>query len=171
MKTHRILALSLCAIASLSSCSKETPDSAKQATASTGKAAAAGTAAAPADQETAFLSAFRKALEAKDKTAMESMMLKDGTPADIMEFFHMMLEVPAGMQVGSVDLVNPTAEEAAKYEKVTEMPDGKNYKMPLIPTKQLVIVMKEGTSGTSKSTLPVAEKDGRLVILMPVPAA
>ena len=170
MKTHRILALSLCAIASLSSCSKETPDTAKQAPASADKAAA-GSAAAPADQEKAFLSAFRKALETKDKAAMDSMILKDGTPAELMEFFEMMLDVPAGMQLESVDLVTPSAEDAAKYGKDMEMPDGKNYKMPLTPTKQLVIVMKEGTSGTSKSTLPVAEKDGRIVILMPVPAA
>lgn len=170
MKTHRILALSLCAIASLSSCSKENTDSAKQAPASADKAAAAGTAA-PADQEKTFLSAFRKALEGKDKTTMESMMLKDGTPAEIMEFFQMMLEVPDGMKVESVELVTPTAEDAAKYSKETEMPDGKKYKLPITPTKQLVIVMNDGAGGTSKSSLPVAEKNGKLAILMPVPAA
>ena len=162
MKTNHILALSLCAIAALSSCSKNT-------SASTEKTAASSTSA-PADQEQVFLTTFRKALEDKDQKTMESLMLKDETPAEIMEFFQMMLEVPAGVKVDSVELVTPSAEEAAKYNSAMEMPDGKKYKLPLIPTKQLVIMMKEGTSGTSKSSLPVGEKDGKFVIPMPIPA-
>jgi hypothetical protein len=53
------------------------------------------------------------------------------------------------------------------------MPDGKTYRMPFNPSKQLVIVTEQKSdSGSSTSTTrkPVGEKDGKLVIPVPVPA-
>lgn len=52
------------------------------------------------------------------------------------------------------------------------MPDGKTYKMPIKPIKQLVVKMEtksESGSSSSTSKSPVAEKGGKLVIPVPVP--
>lgn len=170
METRLLTALSLSTLASLVSCSEKPSTTSGEKTAPATSSAPAANAAAPADKEKAFVATFRKALEGKDKKTMDSLLLKDGTPAEIMEFFQMMLELPAGVTVESIELATPTAEEAAKFNSAMEMPDGKSYKLPIIPTKQLVIKMKEGATGTSKSTFPVAEKDGKLVIPMPVAA-
>jgi hypothetical protein len=165
MKHLLIALLSLSSLAGLTSCSEK-------ATAANGKAAPT-TDKAAGSKEQAFVAAFRTALEKKDQKTLDSFLLKDGTPAEIVEFFTMMMDLPAGMKIESVELATPTAEEAAKYNKAMEMPDGKSYKLPVTPTKQLVIIMKEegaNGSGTSKSSLPVAEKDGKIVIPLPVPA-
>jgi hypothetical protein len=166
MKPLLISLLCLSSLAGLTSCSREA--------AAFNEKAAAATSPAPAGKEQAFIAAFRGAIEKKDAKAMDSLMLKDGTPADVVEFFAMMLDLPAGMKIESVELVTPSAEDAEKYKEAMEMPDGKQYKLPIAPTKTLVLIMKEegaSGSGTSKSTLPVAEKDGKLIIPMPVPAA
>ena len=159
MKHILIALLSLSSIAGLTSCSQK-------ATAAPGEKVAA-------NKEQEFLDTFRQALEKHDTKMIDSLLLKDKTPAEIVEFFTMMMELTPGMKIASVELVTPTAEEAAKFNKSMEMPDGKNYKLPIIPTKQLVIIMKEDSangSGTSKSTLPVAEKDGKFIIPLPVAA-
>jgi uncharacterized protein YcnI len=74
------------------------------------------------------------------------------------------------VKIESVELLTPDAEASAEYQKTLPMPDGKNYKLPVTPTKRLVIKMKEGT-GSSKSTLPVVEQAGKFLIPLPVPAA
>jgi hypothetical protein len=165
MKHLLITILCLSTLAGLTSCSEKTASSTEKAPAVSDKT--------PADKEQAFVSTFRQALEKHDTKTIDSLLLMEGTPAEIVEFFKMMMDLPAGMKIESVELVTPSAEEAAKYDKAMEMPDGKNYKLPITPTKQLVIIMKEEAStgsSTSKSTLPVAEKGGKLVIPLPVAA-
>jgi len=130
-------------------------------------------AAAPSG-EAAFVSAYRKALESSDTKTLDSFLLSDGSPAEVVEFFKMMREVPAGATVVDVKLVAPTAEDTAKFGQTMPMPDGRSCKLPIAPTKKLVVTMKtEGPNdnSTSTSTLPVAEKDGKLIIPLPVPAA
>jgi hypothetical protein len=166
MKSLLIALLSLSSLAGLTSCSEK-------ATAASSKTAATADKAGD-NKEQAFVAAFRAALEKNDKKTLDSFLLKDGTPAEVVEFFTMMMDLPAGLKIESIELVAPTAEEAAKYNQAMPMPDGKNYKLPITPTKQLVIIMKEqgpNGSGTSKSSLPVAEKDGKIVIPLPVPTA
>lgn len=156
--------LTLSTIAGLTSCSEK-------ATASTAQPSTA-TATAPADKEQAFIAAIRVALEKRDIKAMDPLLLKDGTPAEVVAVFSSMLDLPASIKIGNVELLTPSAEEAAEYNQAIEMPDGKKYKLPITPTKTLVMMMKEeGAKGTSKSTLPVAEKDGKLVIPFPVAAS
>lgn len=133
--------------------------------------AASGTGASG---EQAFLSAYRKALETADTKTLDSFLMADGTPAEVVEFFKMMREIPAGTTVVDVKLETPTAGEAAQFNSTMPMPDGKSYKLPVVPTKKLVVTMKaEDTEGksTSTATLPVAEKDGKFIIPLPVPAA
>lgn len=133
--------------------------------------ACAGHAATP-EQEKTFVESYRKALEAGDARALAGFLLTEGAEADTIEFFTMMQSLDPGAKIVSIELVKPSAEEEAKLNKPMTMPDGKSYKMPIKPFKQLVVKSEarsaEGSSSsTSKS--PVAEKDGRLVIPVPVP--
>lgn len=129
--------------------------------------------AATPEQEKAFVESYKKALVAKDTAALKAFLHTGGANAETIEFFSMMQETAAGKPGVSVELVTPTKEEMAKFNKPMEMPDGKNYKLPFAPTKQLVVTIeeKDGDSvskSTSKS--PVGEKNGKLVIPVPVPA-
>ncbi len=124
--------------------------------------------------EQAFLDAYRKALETADTKTLDSFLLADGTPAEVVEFFKMMRDIPAGAKLVDVKLESPTAGELAKFNEALPMPDGKSCKLPIVPTKKLVVTMKEDTAeseSTSTATLPVAEKDGKFIIPLPVPAA
>lgn len=131
------------------------------------------TQAATPEQEKAFVDSYKKALEGNDTKALAAFLHTDGAARETVEFFTMMQTMGAGKKVASIGLITPTAEEAAKYNKPTEMPDGKKYKMPFPPTRQLVVVIEETNGdGSSKSTSksPVGEKNGKLVIPVPVPA-
>jgi hypothetical protein len=133
---------------------------------------AAAHAASP-EQEKSFLATYQKAFESNDQAALTSLLHTAGSPGEIIEFFVMMMTADAGKKLTRIELVTPSQEEVEKYNAQQEMPDGKMYVMGLKPVKQLVIVMEEKSdSGSSKSTskLPVAEKDGKLVIPLPVPA-
>ena len=129
--------------------------------------------AATPEQEKAFVDAYKKAFEAGDKKALAAFLYTEGAQPEQVEFFQMMQMIEPGAKITSIELVTPSATEMAKLNKPMTMPDGKSYVMPLKPTKQLVIVSEtkseNGSSkGTSKS--PVAEKNGKLVIPVPVPA-
>lgn len=129
--------------------------------------------AATPEQEKAFVESYKKALEAGDTKALAAFLHTKGAAADTVEFFTMMQEMNAGQKVSSIELVTPTAEERKKFNTPMEMPDGKMYKMPVEPTKQLVIkIESKSAEGSSSSTSksPVAEIDGKLVIPVPVPA-
>jgi len=129
--------------------------------------------AASPEQEKAFVDSYKKALEAKDAAALKAFLYTEGAAKDTVEFFHMMQQAAADGPISSIELVTPTKEEVEKYNKPMTMPDGKKYKMPFVPTKQLVITSeKKDGENSSKSTMksPVGEKNGKLVIPVPVPA-
>ena len=131
------------------------------------------TLGATPEQEKAFLAAYKKAYEAGDKDALAAFLYTEGAQPEQIEFFKMMQQMQPGAKVVSIDLVTPTAAEAEKYNKPMMMPDGKSYVLGVKPTKQLVIVSEtKGAEGSNKSTSksPVAEKNGKLVIPVPVPA-
>jgi hypothetical protein len=140
---------------------------------SCGKTSVASEKSAPAAAESAdsFLAAYRKAHEAKDKTAPGAFLYNDGTPAEIVEFFKMMRDASLEGK-GTVELKTPSAEDAAKFNQAMETPDGKYYKLPLTPSHQLVITVetKHGESTSkSSSSLPVGQMNGKFVIPLPVP--
>ena len=129
-------------------------------------------AATPA-QEKAFVDSYKKAFEAGDKKALAAFLYTEGAQPEQIEFFQMMQLMEPGAKITSIELVTPSAAEAEKLNKPMTMPDGKSYVMGLKPTKQLVIVSEtKNENGSSKSTSksPVAEKNGKLVIPVPVPA-
>lgn len=130
-------------------------------------------AAITPEAEKTFVDSYKKAFEANDAKTLNGYLLTDGASEDTVSFFSMMQTAEAGKPVTSIKLEKVSAEEAKAKSKPMEMPDGKLYKMPFIPTHQLVIVMEQkDSSGNSSSTskLPVAEHKGRIVIPVPVPA-
>jgi hypothetical protein len=157
-----VLTLVLALPAGLTSCSKESI-----------AAEAAAKAAAPAasNDPASFLAAYRKAVAAKDKAALDAFLLTEGSPAEVVEFFKMMRDSSLEGSV-TVELKTPSPEEAAQFNQAMEMPDGKYYKLPVTPSHQLVVTSesKEGESTSkSSSSFPVAQKDGRFVIPLPIP--
>lgn len=157
---HLIPALILAAVPlALTSCGK------------TSVAAESAKSPAPAPDPAAFVETYRKAMETKDTSTLDSFLLTDGSPAEVVEFFRMMRDAPRSSPI-QVELKTPTAEQAAQFSQAMEMPDGKYYKLPLTPTWQLVISSEnkeDGSSSRTSSSFPVAQKDGKFVIPMPVP--
>lgn len=138
-----------------------------------GKNTVAAEAKAGTQTPDSFLAAYRKAHEAKDMAALDAFLSHEGTPGDVVEFFKMMRDASLEGKA-TVELKTPTAEEAAKFNQAMEMPDGKYYKLPITPSHQLVVSVetKEGESTSkSRSSFPVAQKDGKFIIPLPVPTA
>ena len=122
-------------------------------------------------QESAFIDAYLKAYEAGDKKAQSALLSSEGADPMVLEFYTLMMTKEAGSKVSSIELNELTPEEVKEAVRVDEGPDGGKIKLPLKPTKKLVIktVTSEG-GGTSTSKFYVAETDGKLVIPVPVPA-
>jgi hypothetical protein len=129
--------------------------------------------AATPEQEKAFIDKYRAAYEAGDKATLESFLYTKGAHPTALEFFKMMQLQGAGSKIGKIELIDLSPEEAKAAEAIDEMPDGQKTKMPLKPTKKLKISVetKDGTNNSSSSSsCLVAEKDGKFVIPVPVPA-
>ena len=123
--------------------------------------------------EKAFVDKFKTAFEANDKATLESFLYKEGAHPMALEFFKMMLVDGAGGKVSKIELVDLSPEELKKAAGTQKGPDGEETKMPLKPTKRLKVTTtsKEGESSGSTTSSPlVAEKDGKFVIPVPVPA-
>lgn len=135
-------------------------------------AAAFTVRAATPEQEKAFTDGYRKALEAGDAKTLASFLLTDGASAETVEFFKMMQALEPGAKITSLELVKIEAEDAKKFEEEMTMPDGKKYKLPVKPSKILVIKTETKTadgSSSDQSQIPVAEKGGKIIIPIPVP--
>ena len=130
-------------------------------------------AAITPEAEKTFVESYKKAFEANDEKTLSSFLHTEGASADTIDFFKMMQTAEAGKKAAEIKLETVSPEEAAKKSKPMEMPDGKMYVMPFIPTHQLVIVIEQNDGSgksTSTSKLPVAEHKGKIVIPIPVPA-
>ena len=127
--------------------------------------------AATADQEKAFVEAYRKAFEAKDDAALKSFFYtKDADPMAL-EFYTMMATAEMGTPISAITLEDLTADDVKKAGETMDGPTGK-MKLPLQPVKKLVIkIDKKDSNGSSSSSSEsfVAESEGRLVIPVPVP--
>ncbi len=125
------------------------------------------------EQEKAFVDKYKAAYEAGDKATLESFLYTKGAHPKALEFFKMMQLQGSGSKIGKIELIDLSPEEAKAAEAIDEMPDGQKTKMPLKPTKKLKISgeTKDGASNfTSSNSCLVAEKDGKSVIPVPVPA-
>ncbi len=120
------------------------------------------------DQEKAFLDGFKTAFEAGDKKALVSFLYTKGADPMALEFYTMMITEGAGTKISAIELLELTSDEKKEAGKPQEGPDGESAKLPLPPTRRLV--MKTTTAGgTSTSKFFVAESGGKLVIPVPSP--
>ena len=104
--------------------------------------------AASAEQEKAFVTKYKTALEANDSATLQSVLYTTGADPMIVGFYKMMQSGGAGDKVSKIELVE------------------------LKPTKKLVIVIeKKDENGSSTNTTEnfIAEKDGKFVIPVPGP--
>ena len=134
---------------------------------------AASLLAGSSEQEKAFLDKYKAAYEAGDKATLESFLYTKGAHPMALEFYKMMVVDGSGSKVGKIELLDLSPEEAKEAEAVEEMPDGQKTKFPLKPTKKLKISVETknaSSNSSSSSTCLVAEKDGKFVIPVPVPA-
>ncbi len=123
--------------------------------------------------EKAFVEKFKAAYEANEKATLESFLYKEGAHPKALEWFRMMVVDGAGGKVTRIELVDLSPEELKMAEGTQEGPDGEKVMIPLNPTKKLKLTTtsKDGESAGSSSSAPlVAEKDGKFVIPVPVPA-
>ena len=134
---------------------------------------AASLHASTPEQEKAFVDKYKAAYEAGDKATLESFLYTKGAHPMALEFYKMMQLQGSGSKIGKIELIDLSPEEAKQAEAIEEMPGGVRTKLPLTPTKKLKISVEtkdaSGTSSGSSSCL-VAEKDGKFVIPVPVPA-
>ncbi len=124
------------------------------------------------EQGLAFIDAYLKAYKTGDKKAQMALLSTKGADPMVLEFYTMMMTKEAGSEVSSIEMNELTQDEVREAVKVQEGPDGGKIKLPLKPTKKLVIqtVTSEGNSkSTSTSKIYVAEIDGKLLIPVPVP--
>ena len=125
------------------------------------------------EQEKAFVDKYKAAYEAGDKATLESFLYTKGAHPTALEFYKMMQLQGAGSKIGKIELIDLSPEEAKEAEAVEEMPDGQKTKLPLKPTKKLKISVETkdaSSNSSSSSSCLVAEKDGKFVIPVPVPA-
>jgi hypothetical protein len=128
--------------------------------------------AATADQEAAFVAAYKSAFESKDAGALQALLYAKGDPM-AMEFYGEMMtaEMAAGT-ISSIELVDLTPDDVAAAAAVQDMPSGKMQLSPK-PYKKLVIKVDTKTSdqtSSSSSEVYVAEDGGKIVISVPAPA-
>ena len=124
-------------------------------------------------QEKDFTEKYKKAFEANDTATLYSFLYtKDANPM-VLEFYKMMMTNGAGEKISKIELVDLSPADAKKATEAQEGPGGTKTKMPLQPTKKLKITIEQkDANGSSSSTSEsfIAEKDGKLVIPVPVDA-
>lgn len=123
------------------------------------------------EAEKAFTEKYKTAYEAKDTVTLESCLyIKDANPMAL-EFYKMMLSNGAGEKISKIELVDLTPDEAKKAAGTQDGPGEMKTRLPLKPTKKLVITIEtkdaNGTSSSSSESF-IAEKDGKYVIPVPV---
>ena len=137
-----------------------------------GLSASSSLASSP-EQEKEFTDKYKTAFEANDSATLESFLYTNGADPTVLEFYKMMIGQGAGGKISKIELVELSADDAKKAEKIQDGPGGIKLKLPFKPTKKLKITVEtKDSNGSSSSTSEsfVAEKDGKLVIPVPVAA-
>ncbi len=127
--------------------------------------------AGPPEQEKAFTDKYKTAYETKDTATLESFLYTEKANPMALGFYKMMVTNGAGDKISKIELVELTPEDTKKAEETMDGPGGMKMKLPLKPIKKLKIsVEHKDANGSSTSTSEsfVAEKDGKLVIPVPV---
>lgn len=133
----------------------------------------ASASGATPEQEKAFVEKYKKALEAGDTATLQSFLYTQDANPMALQFYNMMQADGAGATVMKIELVELTPDDVKKAGATMPGPGGLKMKMPLKPVKKLKIsILKKTGESSSTSTTEnlVAEKDGKLVIPVPVTA-
>jgi hypothetical protein len=123
-------------------------------------------------KEKAFVDSYKKAFEAKDTAALQSVLYTQGSDPGILEIYKTMQSTDAGEKIFKIELVDFTADEMKKVAMPKDSPLGGKVCFPLNPTKRLMITInkKDGKGALSTTTGNfIAEKDGKFVIPVPGP--
>ncbi|MEJ0012271.1 MAG: hypothetical protein WDM94_06485 [Bauldia sp.] len=129
-------------------------------------------AAATADQEAAFVAAYKTAFEAKDAAALQALLYSGGDPMAMDFYGQMMTAEMADGTLTSIELKDLSPDDVAAAATVQDMPSGKMQLLPK-PYKKLVLKIDTKTADTtasSNSEVYVAEDGGKIVIAVPAPA-
>ena len=132
----------------------------------------ASLSASTPEKEQAFVAAYRKAFENNDQKGLLAFLYTKGAHPMVLELYSLMTTEGAGTKNAKFELRDLTPEEMKEAGAVREGPNGLRMKLPIKPTKRLVITTVSspgGNSGTTTREVFVAEAGGKLVI--PVPMA
>jgi hypothetical protein len=123
-------------------------------------------------KEKAFVDSYKKAFEAKDTAALQSVLYTQGSDPGILEIYKTMQLSDAGKNISKIELIDFTAEEMKQVATPKDSPTGGKVCFPLKPTKRLMITVdRKEAKGKSSITMGnfIAEKDGKFVIPVPGP--
>ena len=129
--------------------------------------------AATAEQEKAFVDAYKQAYEASDGDALKALLYTDGADPMALEFYGEMMVADFGGTITDIGLRDLTAEEVKQAAEAMDGPAGGKFVLAPKPYKKLYInISQKDANGESKTTSEsfVAEYDGKLVISTPAPA-
>lgn len=129
--------------------------------------------AATADEESAFVTAYKTAFAAKDANGLQALLSTDGADPVALQFYGQMMTAElADGTLTSIELQPLTADDVTTASAVQDGPTGKVILAPK-PYKKLVLkIASKNADGTSSSTSTVfvAEAGGKIVICTPAPA-
>jgi len=123
-------------------------------------------------KEKAFVDSYKKAFEAKDTAALQSVLYTQGSDPGILEIYKTMQLSDAGKNISKIELIDFTAEEMKQVATPKDSPTGGKVCFPLKPTKRLMITVdRKEAKGKSSIKMGnfIAEKDGKFVIPVPGP--
>ena len=125
------------------------------------------------EQDKAFIEKYKAAFEAKDKATLQSFLYTQGANPMVLEFYKMMQTDGAGQKISKIDLVDLSPDDMKKAEALMDGPGGQKIRLPLKPTKKLIIVVEQKTADSSTKTSSesfIAEVNGKYVIPVPTSA-
>ena len=128
--------------------------------------------AATAEQEAAFINAYKTAFAAKDAAGLSALLYAQGDPMAIEFYGQMMTAEMADGTLTSIEFKDLTPEDVANAAQIQDMPSGK-VKLQPKPYKKLVLKIDTKTADTtasSNSEVFVADVGGKIVISVPAPA-
>ena len=123
-------------------------------------------------QEQSFIDAYKKAYEAKDGKGLEALLYTKGADPMALQFYTMMMTADMGGKITSIELKDLTPEDLKKATEVMPSPNGGQSKLPVTPTKKLVLKIETADANgksTSSSESYVANVDGKFLIPVPAP--
>jgi hypothetical protein len=129
--------------------------------------------AATAEQEQAFVDAYKQAYEAQNGEALKALLYTDGADPMALEFYGEMMTADFGGTITEIGLRELTPDEVKQAGEVMEGPAGGKFILAPKPYKKLLVkIHRKDANGESNATSEsfVAEKDGKLTIATPAPA-